>query len=219
MGGIDDADYYARDAAEEDFVNQAIQNISQDNVRSYLGRYGDAIDARVQNCLQQARELRDTGYNQSSLVSAMTAIEITVRFLLIRPLLQGAFLSDEWADFVTRRITSGRTAEDKELLPRVLDAHAIDIRKIRLPDGKLLWESFVKEVGPKRNRVIHAGEPATPTDAETAIACATHLYEDVVLPLAKTLGFTLEITGRWSKTGRTDDRDTWGCYTTSNPFE
>jgi hypothetical protein len=190
------------------------------SVRGYLGSNGDAIDARVRDCLRQARELKDLGYFQSSQVLAATGVELIVRFLLIRPLLQGAFLSDEWAYFITQKVASGHSAEDRKLLPEILKVQAIDIRALRLPSGKRLWDTILTEVYPKRNRVLHASDPATAEEAETAIDCATRLYSEVVVPIAKKLGFTLENTGRWSVIRRKKGEDGWAAsFVVSDPFK
>lgn len=220
MGGWDDESYYEQEAAQDAFMSNAIRDISEDSVKSYLGCNGDAIGARVQDCVRQARELKDAGYFQSSQVLAVTAIELIVRFLLIRPLLQGAFLSDEWAYFVTQRIASGRSSEDRKLLPKILDVHAINIRTVRLPSGRALWETIVNEAYPKRNRVIHAAESATAEEAQTAIDCAAQIYSEVVLPIAKKLGFTLETTGCWSITSSQNGEISRGTrFVVADPFE
>jgi hypothetical protein len=109
-------------------------------------------------------------------IVAVTAIEMLVRYMLIRPLIQGAFLSDEWAYFITRQITSGRSAEDRKVLPRVLEMQGINLNELRLPTGKALWSTIINDAYPKRNRVIHSAEPVSPDDAQTAIDCAEYLY-------------------------------------------
>ena len=220
MGGWDDESYYEQEAAQNAFISNAIRDISEDSVRSYLGCNGDAIDARVQDCVRQAQELKDGGYFQSSHVLAATAIELIVRFLLIRPLLQGAFLSDEWAYFVTQRIASGRSSKDRKLLPEILGVQAINIQTVCLPSGRALWETIVNEVYPKRNQVIHAAESATAEEAQTAIDCAAQIYSEVVLPIAKKLGFTLETTGCWNTIRSQNAESSRGArFVVADPFE
>src|SRR5262249_4872233 len=199
MGAWDDEAYYEEEAAKEAFIDDTLRGISEDGVRSYLGQYGDAIDERVLNCIRQAKELQDTGFFQPAVVSATTAIELIVRFLLIHPLIQAAFLSEEWAYLLTQRIASGRTAEDRKLLPKILEHHRIDITAVLLQNGDELWETVVSKVYPKRNKVVHAAEPTNLEEAQLAIECATRLRSDIVLPVAERLGFTLEATGLWCR--------------------
>lgn len=210
MGGWDDYDY-----AEERFIEQTLRDISEDGVRSYLGEYGDAVDERVRNCIDQAEKLRDAGFFQPAVVLATTAIELIVRFLLIRPLIQAAFLSDEWAYLLTQRIASGRSAEDRNLLPKILQHHNIDITTVLLENGDELWETVVSKDYPKRNKIVHAAEPTRAEEAQLAIACATRLRADIVLPISEKLGFTLEVTGLWCRT-KTQNRS--APFTRRDPF-
>jgi len=169
MGAWDDYAYYEQEAAKELFIEDTLRGISEDAVRSYLGQNGDAVDERVCNCIRQAKELHDSGFFQPAVVSATTAIELIVRFLLIHPLIQAAFLSEEWAYLLTQRIASGRTAEDRKLLPKILEHHRIDITAVLLENGDELWETVVSKVYPKRNKIVHAAEPSNPEEAQLAI--------------------------------------------------
>ena len=113
MGGWDDYSYYQDEAAHDAFIQGTLRDISEDSVRSYLGQNGDAVDERVLDCIKQANELHRAGFLQAAVVSATIGIELIVRYLLIQPLIQAAFLSQEWAYLLTQRIASGRTAEDR----------------------------------------------------------------------------------------------------------
>ena len=139
MGSWDeDYEWYRQDAAMSEFIEDSIRNISRDNARAYLGIYGDAIDARVTRCMEQAESVRRLGYDAPAVVAAATALELMIRFMLLRPLVQGAFLSDEWAAVLAGRIATGRTAEDRELLPAILRQWSIDLSAIRLSSSLLL---------------------------------------------------------------------------------
>jgi hypothetical protein len=214
-GWDDDRSYYEEEDAKEAFIQETLRGISEDGIAGYLGRYGDAIDARVNDSISQAGKLKDAKFYQSSVVMAVTAIELIVRFLLLRPLVQGAFLSDEWAYLLAQRIASGRTAEDRKLLPQILKFQGLELEKLRLENGKGLWNTITKEVYSKRDRIVHAADPASKPDAELAIACAIQLRSDAVLPMAKKFGFTLEETGCWHKIKR---KDMTADFTTGDPF-
>jgi hypothetical protein len=215
MGGWDDRAYYEEEDAKEAFIQDTLRGISEDGIRGYLGPYGDAIDARVSDSITQAGKLKDAKFYQSSVVMAVTAIELIVRFLLLRPLVQAAFLSDEWAYLLTQRIASGRTAEDRKLLPQILEFQGIEIKKLRLKNGKELWDTITTEVYRKRDRIVHEADSASKPDAQLAIACAIQLRSDVVLPIAKKFGFTLEETGCWHKIER---KNMTTSFTPGDPF-
>ena len=147
--------------------------------------------------------------------SPPTAIELIVQFLLIHPLIQAAFLSDEWAYLLTERIASGRTAEDRKLLPKILQHHNIDVTTVLLENGGELWETVASKVYPKRNKIVHAAEPTRAEEAQLAIDCATRLRADIVLPISDKLGLTLEVTGLWC---RTKTQNGGAYFTRRDPF-
>lgn len=200
MGGWDDLGYYEEEASQAQFIEETLKNISEDGVRNYLGTYGDAVDIRIMHCMKEARMLLSGGFFQSAVVSAVTAIELTIRFLLLRPLMQAAFLSEEWASLLTQRIASGRSANDREILPQILHFHDVDLKRIKLSNGRPLWKTITEVVYSMRDKVVHRAEPVSEDDALLAIQCADHLRNEVVMPYANKLGFTLETTKCWQRT-------------------
>lgn len=190
-----DDDYdYAYDA----IIEEHLRMLSEDPVIDYLGRYGDAIQERVETCADEARGLLEAGFPGAAVVRATAAIELVIRFFLARPLVQGAFLSEEWAGLLAERILRGRSADDRELLPAILNNWGIDLRAIRLPDGSSLWECVVSRVWPRRNEYVHRGSALTREDAAVAIESLQLLVSEVVEKVAERFGFTRAETGRWS---------------------
>ena len=194
----DDYYYYQQEAAMEEFLEEELRRISEEPVFYYLAVYGDAIEERVKRCLSQAQALSDNGYPGAALTRAASGIEVTIRFFLARPLVQGAFLSDEWAELLSQKLLRGRTAEDRELLPAILRNWKMDITSIKLSNGSQAWEQIVNKVWPRRNNYVHKADETSNEDALLAIECLKILLSEVVDPLAKKLGFTREQTGCWS---------------------
>src|ERR1035437_228745 len=199
MGGWDDAGYYEEEAARAEFIQETLKNISEDGVRNYLGTYGDAVDARIEHCMKEARMLLSGGFFQSSVVSSVTSIELTIRFLLLRPLMQAAFLSEEWANSLTQRIASGRSANDREILPQILRFHDIDLNGVKLSNGRPLWKTIIEVVYSTRDKIVHRAEFVSEDDALLAVQCADELRSKIVMPYAKKLGFTLDTTNCWQR--------------------
>lgn len=197
MDWWDDYHEYDEDAAREEFLEESLKSISHESAKSYLGTYGDAIDGRVLVCLQQAEALLASDHPGPALCLAATALELMIRFLVLRPLVQGAFLSDEWAGILARRVASGRTAEDRALLPAVLRQWGIDITTIRTPSGILLWEFVRTELKRNRDNFVHRGDRPVKETAVAAFECARHFRAEVVGSIASRLEFTLETTGKW----------------------
>jgi hypothetical protein len=214
---------YEQEAAMEAFIEEELRRIAEEPVFYYLAVFGDAIEARVQLCLAQAQDLRGSGYYGAALTRAASGIEVAIRFFLARPLVQGAFLSDDWAELLSRKVLSGRTAEDRELLPAILRNWKIDITEVKLPDGSQVWEQIVKSVWPRRNDYVHKADDSSEGDASLAIECLRALLAKVVDPLATKLGFTREKTGCWSIIAKENppeypELNPPKTYTRSDPF-
>jgi len=131
-------------------------------------------------------------------MGVLYSIEIFIRFMLLRPLVQGAFLSDEWADILAKRVATGRTAEDRKILPAILKQWDIDITKIKTKKDNQLWET-IKSLRKKRNDFVHAGKSIESLDSEGALDTINTLISDILLPIAEKLGFNLTETGKWCK--------------------
>jgi hypothetical protein len=194
----DDHEYYRQDKALADYVEDQFRMLAEGRPFSYLAHHGDAIEERVRCCLGEAKALGAAGFPGAAVARAAAGVEITIRFFLAHPLLQGAFLSDEWAQLLSGRILTGRTAEDRKLLPAILGNWQIDLGSIKVPSGEQLWDSILNRVWPTRNEYMHQGAKANADEARLAIECLETLLDGVVPALARRLGFTRDETGCWS---------------------
>jgi len=202
----DDSYYYEQEARLDAARAEELRLMAEAPVFDYLATYGDAIEERIKHCLTEAEALARDGYHDAALTRAASGMEVTIRFFLARPLVQGAFLSRDWANVLTKRLLSGRTAEDRELLPMILRNWEIDITQVPLADGSQAWEQIVRRVWPRRNDYVHKADEGSVQDAALAIKCLTTLLTQVVDPLATRLGFTREQTGAWSIVARENPR-------------
>lgn len=218
---MDDYDgYYAEEAAMEEFLENSINEIAKDNVRWYLGTYGDAVEERVRQCVKEAKKLFKLNFWGPSLTLSVTAIEILIRYMVLRPLVQGAFLSEEWAEILTKRIATGRSAEDRKLLPVILRQWEIDITIIKTKSNNPLWET-IQTLIKTRNDFVHSGEAIQEHEACKGLEAVDSLFKDIIAIIADKLGFSLTETGTWH---RIDKKTTDGCeyhtsFTPFNPFE
>lgn len=189
---------YEDEDAREKFIADHLQHLAEAPVFDYLARFGDAIEERVGLCIKESTELRMAGFHGAALIRSAAGIEITIRFFLASPLVQGAFLSDEWAALLSEKVLNGRSAEDRNLLPAILRNWSLDVTRVTLPDGSQMWERIVSSVWPRRNQYVHAGATITASDALLAGECLDTLLAKVVTPIGTRLGFTRDQTGRWS---------------------
>ncbi len=161
----------------EELVADALKDISRNQIHAYLFYYGDAIETRIRESIETAKELRTTGFWGPSLVSSSIAIELTVRFFILTPLVQGMFINEEWADILTRHIVSGHTAKDKEVVLRVLKAWDVDLGQIRLPSGGSLWQCLTGVIWPTRNKHVHGGVVVSDDVSLSAVEAASLLVD------------------------------------------
>jgi hypothetical protein len=190
-------EYWEEIGRQED-IAKAIKNLSHQPIRDFLGTYSDAVDTRLDDIIAQARYARQGGYPRFAVIGAVTAIELITRYLLVEPLLQGAFLSGSWAKILTRHIIQhGKQAIQRNLLPSVLSMYDIKLGELKLSDGSPLWKTFDDVIVPKRNAIVHEGESASPDEADLALECASTLRKEVVAQVAKKMDFDLENNGSW----------------------
>ncbi len=217
---MDDPLDLERDAAMVEFIENSLDEIAQDNVRGYLGTYGDAVEEKVRQCVVEAKKLFESNFWGPSLSLSVTAIEIIIRFMILRPLVQGAFLSEEWAEILSKRIATGRSAEDRKLLPAILRQWGIEITTIKTKSNDSLWEN-IQNLIQKRNDFVHSGEAIQEHEASKGLEATDSLVTFIIYPIAEKLGFTLTETGKWHKIDKYTSEG--GEYHTSfrplSPFE
>jgi hypothetical protein len=207
-------EYWEEIGRQED-IAKALKNLSQQPIRDFLGTYGDAIDKRLDDVTAQARYARQSGYPRFAVVGAVTA-ELITRYMLVEPLLQGAFLSESWAKILTKHIIQRRKqATERDLLPSVLGMYEVKIDDLTLASGSPLWKTFVTIIVPKRNAIAHDGDDPTPDEADLALECANTLRKEVVAQVAKKMNFDLEKNGSWHNH---DDAEEI-AYEPKSPFE
>lgn len=182
----------------EAFLAEELERMAVEPAFSYLAANGDAIEARINACRAEAVELLRSGYAGASLVRATSGLELTIRFFLARPLVQGAFLSEGWAALLAGKMFTGQSSKDRDLLPAIVRHWGMDVTAVRLAGGAQAWEAIINRVWPLRNDYVHKGAHCAAADAETAIEALEAMLREIVAPLARRLGFTRDETGCWS---------------------
>ncbi|HRX83853.1 MAG TPA: hypothetical protein P5572_02405 [Phycisphaerae bacterium] len=166
---------------ERDIRNRTLTEIKENAIHAYFFYYGDDIEARIQSRIEAATKLIEIGFNGESLTSSIIAVELTIRWFLLRPLCEAAFLSDEVADILVKRILPPRrTGADREMLPRILQEWGSDVKALRLTDGSELWEKLTNEHFPARNGFVHRGESVEVAVAVGATDAAGRLLREAI---------------------------------------
>lgn len=206
---------------EQELINTAVKELPEENIRSYLGKYGDAIEKRVIKCKKEAGKLLKSRHYGLSLVSAVTAIEIISKYFILRPLFEGALLTDKLTAIFLKRVLPKEVSRCCELLPSVAKHWKIPLSDLKLSDGNNLWDTLKKEILPKRNSVVHKSDEVSDKYALKAIDCIDVLMEDVMNPMARKFRLSRFETGLWHKYFYKNNRgvNTYGYYEPSDPFK
>ena len=181
----------------ESAVESAIEELTGENIRAYLETYGDSIQQRVDACIGEAQSLSDKNFHGAATLRAMSAIEVIFRYMLIRPIVQGAFLSDDWAKILTEQIVSSKNSNYRRLLPAIFSRMDVDYEAIRLSTGQAMWNLLENRLWNRRNLIVHEGQSGNDEDASLSIETASLLLSDVVYPIAENLGMDVGKTGKW----------------------
>ena len=223
MSADEDDYFYQMDAAMAQLEEDVLKRTSTENVKSFLGSNGDAIAKRVSRLVESAELSRSQGNFAGSVIAASTCIELIIRYLLILPLVQGAFLPNEIAAILTSRIGLGRSIDDRKLLPVLLKTYGIDLSTMKTASGRKLWPTFQEKVLESRNLAVHQGDPCSRQEADTALECLHTFQTDLVSRISDRLGFTIARTGRWSSIEFGDPNDLskprgGSIFDTTSPF-
>ena len=192
-------DEYFEEVGRQEDIAAELKRLSEEPIRDYLGTYGDAIDERLNEVISAARYANQSGFPRFAIIGTVTAIEIIIGHMLVRPLLQGAFLSNSWAQILTAHVLRGRAPTARKLLSSVLEMYDFKIDDLKLQDGSPLWQTFVSKIIPLRNAIAHAGENATHEQALLALECATTLRKQLVSKVAAKLRFDFEEVPKWAE--------------------
>ena len=94
----------AREEFEREIGERTLAGIKENAINYYFFYYGDDIEHRIQSRIDAAKQLIKVQFNGESLTSAMIAVELTIRWFLLRPLCEASFMSEEVADILVQRI-------------------------------------------------------------------------------------------------------------------
>lgn len=192
----DDYWFYLQDQYETELIRDGIQEQSIEIIKYYLGTYGDAIYERIERLRSEANSLLSQNFYGPSLMVSVIAMEILIRYLLLKPLLQGAFLSDGWADLLVNRIVQGRSSNDRELLPAVLKQWNYDLTSFKLDSGEPLWSKLLG-VWKSRNEFVHKGVSVSQSMANDALGSLNYLTNVFLVSLSKKFRMSWPNSGAW----------------------
>jgi hypothetical protein len=182
-------------------VTKGIRSEAQKRIRRYLAYNGASVWERMERAMDAAGQVQ-AAHPPSSIVSSITACELLIRYLLLRPLIAGVVFQTKLAMRLIRDPFL-RTRLDRELLPHACAAWGITLDDVELPNGEPLWQTLQSLIV-VRNKYVHESEPVSAAQAQGAIDCTDGLVLQVLRPLAEHANLEWPPTN-WSVRGKTHD--------------
>jgi len=170
---------------ELEVVERGIRDQAADRAKKYLAENGDAVWARVDLSIRDAKRLVPI-HAGASIVLSMTAAALIVRFLLLRPMLAGLVIDPGLADHLAAEATRGLTGRDRDLLPRLCTAWGIDLGTVRIGARRGLW-STCNDLRKTRDDFVHRAEPVEADEASLGCDCASALITNVFSQVAQAI--------------------------------
>ncbi len=192
----EDLDWNDNDALvlqQEEFYREAVSNFTRERLCSYYINNPD-VAAPAMNSLKYAETLLQV-HPRAALVFAVTAIELTLKSVLLRPIISGLVHTEALAALITELSTTQTGIERFEkLLKVILQRYGnCDLNNFkRTPKSKTLWQE-IAEVQKERNKVVHRGELVEESTAKVAVAVAGTLLTKIYPSVLSELGIDSSI--------------------------
>jgi hypothetical protein len=190
---------YEQEAAEEAYRDQLYEELGpvwaenngfvppEDAIRDFTAERLQSYYVANPNLAKPAYEsLRYAeallpSYPRAALVFAVTAAEVAIKTVLLKPIVFGLVHTEGLASFITDLTTQHTGMERFQTLLTVILAQfgGVDLKVFKRGDSaKTLWQE-IGEIQTARNAVIHRGENADDAKAVLAIAVAATLLKDI----------------------------------------
>jgi hypothetical protein len=186
----DNAAELAKEAFEENY-QQAIDEFTSERLQSYYLKEPE-LAVPALNSLSYAKELLDP-FHKAALLFAVTSTELTVKNVLLKPIISGLAHTEDLAAFIAD-LTTTHAGMDRfhKLLTGILAEYGgVELKTFkRNGSSKTLWEEITVVQG-ARNAVVHRGENSEMATAVLSISVAETLLNDIFPRILKNLGLHL----------------------------
>ena len=196
----DNRAYYERQNAEEEFIAeislQAIYEFTSERLQSYFLSYPD-VAKPAYLALEESTRLRDAGFFSAAFLFAVIATEITVKTVLLKPIVHGLIHNLPTSTLITELVVRNGLDRIEKLLFESLNSIAnIDLKSFcRTTSDQNLW-SEIKSLQKKRDFLVHRAQMPSSIDAEIAISVASEVLDSVFPTVIKAINLHLHERGR-----------------------
>ena len=175
----------------EEHRKEAIEEFTFERLSSYYSENKQLAKPAFE-ALSDAREL--SAFNPTaSLVFASIAMEVSLKAILLKPIVYGLVHTDSVASLITN-LALAHTGMDryKKLLLHLLRDHSgVDLDTFtRSGSNKTLWWE-ISEIQTARNAIMHRAEKGSPEMAQLALAVASEIIDHIFPDIVGRMGFHL----------------------------
>ncbi len=186
----DNAHELAKEAFEENY-QQAIEEFTSERLQSYYLKESE-LAVPALNSLSYAKELLKP-FHKAALLFAVTSTELTVKNVLLKPIISGLVHTEDLAAFIADLTTTHTgIGRFQKLLTGILATYGgVELKTFkRIGSTKTLWEE-ITVVQDARNAVVHRGEDSELTAAILSTSVAETLLNEIFPRILKNLGLHL----------------------------
>jgi hypothetical protein len=172
-------------------AEQAINEFIYERLQSFYLQNNEVIASPLAS-LSRARELVGLNQNAAALVFAVTAIEVGLKLGFIKAIVYGSVHSETAAGIIADMSYSHAGFERlRDLVFQILSEVNLDLRAYRRANAdSTLWQEII-EVQQRRNAIVHRAQDGTEEEAQSAIAIASSLLEDIFPAVIANIGLHL----------------------------
>ena len=164
-----------KDDIIDEFLTKHKDDIIEDFISERMNSYylnTPNITAAADIAIQEAQKLIDIS-PRASLVFSVSAIEITLRDILLKPVAVGMVHDDNTGPIMAEFVI--RSNSFTKLLLQILEHYGLDLKQVtRRGSDKKLWVE-IEEVKQYRNNILHRGDSASQELAKLSLEIAIML--------------------------------------------
>jgi len=183
---------YQEEQYLEQVAEEGVDAFSRERLQAYY-RENPNVAEKSLNALRTAEILVDVSAS-ASLVFAAVSLELTIKNVILRPLVHGLVHNEALAGFVAQYAVGRRGTKwfDRLLQPLLRELADVDLSTYRREGQSVtLWEEVLR-VTKFRNDVLHDGEAATSDQATTALDASATLLRTVFPAVVQALELTID---------------------------
>jgi hypothetical protein len=187
---------WAEDHAQElieKYYDEVVEHFTSERLTSY---YLDnrEVASKAFAALAYAQSLL-ISYPRAAIVFAATSIEVTVKTVLLRPIVSGFVHSESMADLISELTTKHTGGIDtfNTLLTAILSRFiGHDLKTYKRNGSNEGIHAEIKRIQDARNAIIHRADSSLDSEAPVAVAVASTLLNDILPRLLDKLGLRLD---------------------------